>query len=690
MPSRERAGDEPIACAIVTTPQHIPHPTRTAESRARVSFAWTGKFSSRHTMDENSNTSEPPVEAENPSERDQTLGVEEDNDEEQEETKTPGETNGPLIFISYRVHPDQHVAAALKNLLETSFLPTPRFFISGLGGLRPSSIGFKPQIQAAVNEAKAFVGIITPSSRDREWIFFEVGAAFGRQAIYMPLLVDVSTDDLPATIADYQACRAADREDMERSLSSLASQIGCEMRTHFSRRFGRFQKLLEDQKKATTGTTAVRDHFEKAMDAWLDGRTEDADAALQARELEVANDPEELTRVKIWRLQINSKLKPRDVLDAMDAFEPHLKATAVYAYWQGSLESRPSVAIAALRTAIARANNAASSVAVHQELLKRLSGAGHDQDAIALAFQKLREPNLRMRRMSAQFLCELPNGISPHAKFLIAIAGESAMPSASSRELALQAAESVGNELLRWWLSEKVDNERGTGRSANDLGRSLVTLRLYSLAFQAYMRAAEKGISVARVNAATLIHTQSVAAAAVAILDLHTGPFDAASPQYPYEVRARLEAAIGEEKQRTDKLRVQAERTFEMLAEFIERTFVEGSESHSLVSVRVDHKGAALNLYPPGGSSPTMTACSPLTGIYVFETGEEDTLFIGFDRNQAAVALSLDKDGTPTWLRATAADWKELLEFADMHAVKPASEQLAPASVGQNPEVQID
>ncbi len=114
------------------------------------------------------------------------------------------------IFISYRVQSDQALAKALQHLIETSIRPTPRVFVSGSGGIRPSSTGFKPQIQAAVSSARAFVAVITRESKDREWMFFEAGAAWGRNQLYCPLLIDTTTSDLPNSIADYQATRADD------------------------------------------------------------------------------------------------------------------------------------------------------------------------------------------------------------------------------------------------------------------------------------------------------------------------------------------------------------------------------------------------------------------------------------------------------------------------------------------------
>jgi hypothetical protein len=122
-------------------------------------------------------------------ERDETIDSDSDD----------GETGGPSahldliratppsktvqIFVSYRVVPDQRIASALKRLIETSIEPLPNVFVSGAGGLRPSNTGAIPQMQAAAENAAAFVGVITHSSKAREWIFFEAGAAWGRRRL---------------------------------------------------------------------------------------------------------------------------------------------------------------------------------------------------------------------------------------------------------------------------------------------------------------------------------------------------------------------------------------------------------------------------------------------------------------------------------------------------------------------------
>ncbi|MEH2277539.1 MAG: hypothetical protein V7K40_22805 [Nostoc sp.] len=107
------------------------------------------------------------------------------------------------VFISYRDSPDQGLAVALKELIEGAIEPQPHVFVAGAGGLRPSNIGYKPQIQAAAQSSRAFIAIITQQSKEREWLFFEAGAAWGRNQLYAPLLVGTSPSELASTMADY-------------------------------------------------------------------------------------------------------------------------------------------------------------------------------------------------------------------------------------------------------------------------------------------------------------------------------------------------------------------------------------------------------------------------------------------------------------------------------------------------------
>ena len=93
----------------------------------------------------------------------------------------------------------------MKTLLETVLEPPPNVFVAEDGGLLPSAQTYRNQLGNAARTAVAFVGIITNTSKDREWIHFEAGAAWGRALLYAPVLVDISAEELKDTIGAFQS-----------------------------------------------------------------------------------------------------------------------------------------------------------------------------------------------------------------------------------------------------------------------------------------------------------------------------------------------------------------------------------------------------------------------------------------------------------------------------------------------------
>ena len=133
------------------------------------------------------------------------------------------------VFISYRVRPDEELAGELRTLLESAIDPRPRVFVSGLGGLRASADSYREQLRTAARSAKAYVGLITKASVDREWIYFEAGAAFGRSVLYAPVLVDVAPSELPSSIGGYQGATATDQTRMRDFVEDVAKAIGAKL-----------------------------------------------------------------------------------------------------------------------------------------------------------------------------------------------------------------------------------------------------------------------------------------------------------------------------------------------------------------------------------------------------------------------------------------------------------------------------
>lgn len=131
------------------------------------------------------------------------------------------------VFISYGAGPDERTATAVRVFLSSCIdEPALSVFVASDGGLRPSAIAYKPQLQRAVQEARVFVSIITKEAREREWLFFEAGAAWGRGQVCAPLLVGTDSSDLPSTLADHQATRIQDERGSRALLKVVAESVG--------------------------------------------------------------------------------------------------------------------------------------------------------------------------------------------------------------------------------------------------------------------------------------------------------------------------------------------------------------------------------------------------------------------------------------------------------------------------------
>ncbi|WP_335089291.1 hypothetical protein [Nostoc sp.] len=106
------------------------------------------------------------------------------------------------------------------------------------------------------------------------------------------------------------------------------------------------------------------------------------------------------------------------------------------------------------------------------------------------------------------------------------------------------------------------------GTAANNLGRAFSELKLYSLAYLAYAKAAEAGVSVAKVNIANLHLWNPLPAAGLKLLKEHTGTYDAADAGYPYHIRAELERSVQNEQKTVNELHKQGCKVAVMISHF--------------------------------------------------------------------------------------------------------------------------
>ncbi len=249
------------------------------------------------------------------------------------------------VFISYRTNTDALLASALQRLIESSIDPQPKVFVAGNGGIRPSNAGFRQQITDAARKAHAFVAIITNSSKEREWIFFEAGAAWGQNLVYVPLLIGTQPRDLPNTIADYQALNGQAKDDMHRLVQDLAPLAGCQVKERFGSRFQQFNKVVEDYLKGSLDSDAKESvggqSITDAMDLMAKGDRERATQLFDRLEAEanVAENQERLCMIKIYRIQATRKNAEWQA--GYEELDGILKNTSAYHYFMASCVQHP-------------------------------------------------------------------------------------------------------------------------------------------------------------------------------------------------------------------------------------------------------------------------------------------------------------------------------------------------------------
>lgn len=528
--------------------------------------------------------------------------VAEDDDSKHNESRGGVGIPGPRadVFVSYRVSSDQRIAGALKRLIESSIDPPPVVFVSGIGGVRPSAIGFKPQIQRAAQEARAFVGIITQLSKDREWIFYEAGAAWGRGQVYAPLLVDVSPNELPTTIADYHAVRAGELGDMQLLIESIATALSAEARPYFSRRYQAFSRSITAEpldpeppaEPPETSNEVFESHLSFARLQAYSGERERARVLLDAL---IAKAPSNEARADAEISKIRVLIPPEERLVALDGVSPEIKSSRAFHYWAAVWEAslRPHVAIFHW-DALLKLNPPDPARAYATVQIARLNYAtGRELVAWKLLRRALTHDARSLRARAAAAFCELFVD-TPAIERLLVLISSLSIPDVEILRAGVELSRTENwVAIIAYFLKRVsvVDNEYSHERAM-----SLATMGLRSLAFEAYMEGVSKGTAVSKAAAAALVGRHSNPAAGLRILRDHVGAFpDAKYPNYPHEVRGELEKKIYEEHERLERAENAGERIFHAISEFMH--VVLADDSNPVVVGKFEHDGEPYTLH---------------------------------------------------------------------------------------------
>ncbi|MBN3943949.1 hypothetical protein [Nostoc sp. NMS9] len=300
------------------------------------------------------------------------------------------------------------------------------------------------------------------------------------------------------------------------------------------------------------------------------GEVEEANTLFDQLE-ETASTNEEKATIRITRL-LNSDQEGRNPLKELESLAPELRNTYHCQFWLGLFESRVAASISYYEECLrlATANNATffsnrATLFLAEERFK----IGEQEIALDTLRQAMVSEDRDLRYQAVETWQNLDQ--KPHflEKLVILLTGLSDKADSSIMLNALTelALDNKWSSLLTYFAkcADQVDVQ---GTAANNLGRAFSELKLYSLAYLAFAKAAEAGISVAKVNIANLHLWNPLPAAGLKLLKEHTGTYDAADAGYPYYIQAELERSVQKEHKKAEELYKQGYKVAVMISHF--------------------------------------------------------------------------------------------------------------------------
>ncbi|MGH2510391.1 MAG: toll/interleukin-1 receptor domain-containing protein, partial [Ktedonobacteraceae bacterium] len=89
------------------------------------------------------------------------------------------EIKKPTLFISHATS-DGEFATAVKQEIEKVFANGVSVFCTSSPGAIPVGADWLSDIEGKLDNAQAVIAIVTPVSIERPWIWFEIGATWGK------------------------------------------------------------------------------------------------------------------------------------------------------------------------------------------------------------------------------------------------------------------------------------------------------------------------------------------------------------------------------------------------------------------------------------------------------------------------------------------------------------------------------
>jgi len=504
-----------------------------------------------------------------------------------------------------------------------------------------------------VQKARAFVALITPESRNREWVLFEAGAAWGRGQLYSPLLVDTRPEDLSTTIAHYVATRADSREQVEILVRSIADTIGITVKPRFGQRYGAFQRHLEQRAEARRGDArpiaANASTMDRAVQLWFRGRKDEARELFEQALREPAS-VEVLAQTRLVRSSLETDTLT-EFLSALERMDPETRATASYASWRTIVEDRPDLSLELIRKVMATPDALSNhSTSALPDLCQQLTMLGRTVEATTQLAGALKNTPPLSRPLLAERLLDCAPDLDSIAKLALVAVSTSGTGDAAKALLSSLTNLAIDEQwpALAVFAAQYYRRNADTGTARNSVGRAYATARLFSLAYDAYREAAAAGVSVAKTNIASNLAYHPVPAAGLVLLKEHQGEFDAATAGYPFRVRAELEDLVEDERKKGKQLEDAGRQLFWRIAALVEKSF----------SCRAAD-AAVATFTNPAGLQIELKLLWPFANLWTGSIGPQFCGLFTFDERGTCIGVEFDarnseSRGTSVELRQSA------------------------------------
>ncbi len=171
--------------------------------------------------------------------------------------------NPPVsVFISHSAK-DEKLAAALVALLRSALnIPADKIRCTSVNGYRlPAGAETEVQLRQEVHDAKAFIGLITPSSMASAYVMFELGARWGAHLHLVPLLgAGAGSELLRGPLASLNALNCEDAAQVHQLMSDLSDVLAVQDATRPAVYEELITKLVETSKAGRSSGQALPLH----------------------------------------------------------------------------------------------------------------------------------------------------------------------------------------------------------------------------------------------------------------------------------------------------------------------------------------------------------------------------------------------------------------------------------------------